>query len=777
MAQRQALPFEAEQINLKSILLKYLKYWYIFIISTLLCLGAAYLYLLYTTPEYSVSSTLQIKDDKKESGGSGKQDFNDDDIFQSSKNIHNESEVLKSKSLMERVLTELELQTSYFIDGPFRATEIYGKGLPVKVAIKHLDPTAFGKTFILTIEDKNVFTLKDDASITAYKFGQEIKKPYGTFTVNIVNDFAAGNTLNNITVKFNNISRLALNYNNKLDITPVNKEASVLTISLTDPVPEKGKDILQKLIEVYNKDAIEDKNLRATSTIQFIDERLKYLTAELSDIEKDVERYKRQNEVTDVNAEAHLSMEKASDYSRQLTDWGIQIDILQNLERYLKKQKGRYDIVPSSLNIQDPTLNNLIAKFNELQLERQRMLRTTQPNNPLVINLTEQLASMQGNILENLRNIKNGLIITRNKVQANYGQFESRIQKVPSIERDLLEINRQQAIKQGLYSSLLQKREESALSLAANVSVSRIIDSPMAWDEPVKPKKQLIYLLALLLGLGLPIALIQVKDMLTNDRIHDIKDVIRATATPILGEIAHNNSRDTIVVSNQAMSPVAELFRLIRANLHFATIGKENKVILITSSMSGEGKTFFSINLGLSLALTGKKVVVLDFDLRKSGLLQSLGLPHEKGITDYLVSDTTSVEELLVPSQIVPELYVVGSGPIPVNPAELMLLPKVNNLIEQLKNKFDYVILDASPVGQVADPLALAPYIDSSIFLTRYNYTYKEQVNIIDDIFKNQKLNRPMIVLNDAKKDNGYAYGYGYGYGSNTNQSKKRISA
>lgn len=777
MANREIASLEAEQLNLKSILYKYLKYWYLFVLSTLLCLGGAYLYLLYATPEYSVSGTLQIKDDKKDgSSKSGNDEFDDSEIFQSSKNIHNESEVLKSKSLMHSVLSELELSTRYFVEGQVKDVEVYGSQLPVKVTVKQLQPVAYGKSFVLHIEDKNIFTLTDDSGVKAYKFGQEITKPYGTFTV-VTTDNFAGNELNNLTVKFNDIQKLALTYTNRMEIKPVNKNASVLTITLTDPVKERGKAILTKLIEVYNKDAVADKNLIAQNTIKFIDERLKLLTTDLSNVEKGVERYKRQNEVTDVAAEGRLSMEQASGYSQQLTDYSIKIDVLQSLESYLTRNKGKYDRVPSTLNIQDVTLQDLIAKFNNLQLERQRMLRTSQPTNPIVVDITDQLASMQGNILENIRNLKSGLIIARNKLQGNYGQIAARKQEVPSIERNLLEITRQQGIRQALYQYLLQKREESALSLAANVAIARVIDMPIAFDEPVKPKKQLIYLLALLLGLGLPIAVIQVKDMLLNDRVHEIKDVELVTATPILGEIAHNDSKGSMVISNQSMSPVAELFRLIRANLHFATIGKENKVILITSSMSGEGKTFFSINLGLSLALTGKRVAVVDFDLRKSGLLQSLSLSSEYGVVDYLISDKLSVEEILVSSQIVPELYVVGSGPIPANPAELMLLPKVNDLIDDLKTRFDYVILDASPVGLVADPLALAPYIDSSIFLTRYNYTYKEQVNIIDDIFRNQKLNRPMIVLNDAKKGNGYAYGYGYGYQQADKRVKKRLSA
>ncbi|MDX5436551.1 MAG: capsular biosynthesis protein, partial [Pontibacter sp.] len=393
-------------------------------------------------------------------------------------------------------------------------------------------------------------------------------------------------------------------------VAPVNKEASVLTISLTDAVPEKGVTIINKLIEVYNKEAVEDKNQIAANTIQFIDERLTYLTEELSTVEKDVEAYKRQNELTDVSSEAKMYLERASEYNRQLSELEIQIDVLNSIETYLKNQKNQFELVPSTLSIQDATLLNLIGKFNELQLERQRLLRTTQPSNPIVLNVNEQLANLRVNILENLGNIKNSLTITRNNLRANSSQFESRIQKVPAIERELLEINRQQGIKEGLYLYLLQKREESALSLAATVSNSRVIDSAVAGDLPVKPKKQLIYLLAFLVGLGVPFAFIYVRDML-DDKVKEIKDIESVTATPVLGEIAHNYSGETLVVTKESRGPVSELFRLIRANLQFATVGKENRVILVTSSMSGEGKTFFSINLAASLVLTGKKVVVI----------------------------------------------------------------------------------------------------------------------------------------------------------------------
>ncbi|MBB6612722.1 polysaccharide biosynthesis tyrosine autokinase [Pontibacter sp. Tf4] len=772
MSEKEIFQLESEEINLKEVLQKYLRYWYLFVIGVIVAGAVAFVYLRYSTPQYRISSTLLIKDDKKGPSLAENAVLDDLNLFQAGKNIDNEIEILKSKSLMNRVLQELALNTSYYVDGRVKSTEIYGASMPLKVIVSKLDSSAFNKSIVVQATGKNGYQIDEDGTVTSHKFGEQVKKPYGIFTV------VAGtpNTAKNkkVTVKFHDIRQVADYYNQKLTVAPVNKNASVLSLSLIDPVPAKGVAILNKLVEVYNKEAVEDKNLIAGSTIQFIDERLKYLTSELSVVEEDVESYKKDNRVTDVSSEAKLYLEKASEYNRQLSEWAIQIDVLESIENYLLKQESQFELVPSTLTIQDPTLLGLISKFNELQLERKRLLRVSQPGNPLVQNINEQLGNLRGNILENLRNIKDGLIITRNNLQASSAQFESRIKEVPSIEKDLIEIKRQQSIKEGLYLYLLQKREESALSLAATVANSRIIDPAISGDKPVEPKKQLVYLLAFLVGLGIPFAGIYIKELL-NDRVQTQQDVKKATDTPILGEIAHNDTFEKLVVTENSRSTVAELFRLIRTNLQFATLGKDSKVIMITSSMSGEGKTFFTINLGASLALTGKRVVLVNFDLRKPRLLQDMELSNETGITNYIIDERLSIQDILIPSPEVTGLYAIGSGPIPPNPAELMMSPKVGYLLAELREQFDYVLLDTSPAGQVADAFTLAPLIDASVYIVRYNYTFKSQIAIVDDIYQNKKLKHPMIVLNDADMKEAYGYGYGYGYNEFSKTSLRRV--
>lgn len=761
---------ESEDIDLKGILFKYIRYWYWFIAGVIICLGLAFLYLYITAPQYKIQSTLLIKDEKKMPDMSGGDVFGGLDIFGASKSIDNEIEVLKSKSLMQRVLTELNLHTSYFEKGILKETELYGIHLPIKVIVEKINLAAYDEEVKIQVQilDSSSFQLieeKEQENLTTYKFGQAIQRPYGTFRVFANTQYASFEENKNVVVKFHDIKRLAEYYQKeRITIGPVNKNASVIAISLISPVKEKGQDIINKLIEVYEKEAIEDKNLMASNTIKFIDDRLQYLTVELAEVEKNVEEYKKKNELTNVNSEATLFLEEASQNNKQLADFEIRLDVLNSIERYLKKQGNQFELVPNTLSIDEPTLLALVAKFNELQLERQRMLRTTQPNNPLVLNLNDQLAHLRTNILESLHNIKNGLLVTRNNLQATSNQFKSRIQQVPSIERELTEISREQGIKRSLYLYLLQKREESALSLAATVSTnSRVIDPAIPEEDPVKPKKLIAFIVALLMGMLIPAAIIWIKDLL-NNKVQEIGDVELVTKTPILGEIYQNKSSETVVATEMNKSPIAELFRLLRTNLQFAALGKPNKVIMLTSSMSGDGKTFISINLAATLALSGKKVVIVGFDLRKPRLMQDLGLSSTGlGVSNYLINDKLLVDEVIVSSKLMDNLKVIGSGPIPPNPGELMLSSRIGTLVEELKEKFDYVVIDSSPIGQISDSYLLAPYIDSTIYVVRYNYTLKAQLEIIKDIYVNKKLSNPMIVLNGKDENTFGSYGYGYG--------------
>lgn len=756
----------SDSLDIKALVIRYLRYWYLFVLGAALALTAAHLYLRYSTPVYSVKATILIKDESgTDLASSGV--FSDVALFNASKSFSNEVLIIKSKGLMERVLTELGLQVSYYGEGRIKSPELYGGRSPIKVVIANLDSAGLGKSFVVEVEDNNSFSLVEgEDKVSTHKFGEQVTKKYGAFTV-VADSDIANEKGRRILVRFNDLRKLANRYSNQVAVKSVNEYASVMELSLIDPVPAKGKDIINKLIEVYNRESVNEKNLAVTKTIQFIDDRLVYLTHELTDVEKDVARFMQENRIIDPAASGGLYQNTAHVYNQQITENEIKLEILSTVEAYLKKDENKYELVPTSLDIADPTLGGLILNFNELQNQRRRLGRSVTENNPILRNVSEQLEILRLNILENIRNIREGLLVVRRNLQASARQFESQMSQVPSMQRELTAIGRQQGIKEGLYLYLLQKREEAALSQAITPSSSRVIDPATASGSPIEPQATNIYLMALLAGLAIPFAGIFLRDML-NDTVQEVRDVEKGTATPILGEIGHNASGNMLVITKESRSSSAELFRLLRANLQFAAGGKENKVILVTSSMSGEGKTFFSLNLAASLVMTGKRVVVLGFDLRKPKLTQGVNLPNNIGITNYLISDTVLVHDLIQEVPDTSNLAVIGSGPIPPNPAELMLSPKIGSLIDELKTEFDYIILDSSPIGQVADTLALAPYIDSSLYIVRYNYTYKKQLQIIDDLYKSRKLKHPMIVLNDARKNNsyGYSYGYGYGYGN-----------
>lgn len=741
----------------------YAKYWYWFLASIIICLTCAFLFLKTQTATYKVSSTLLIQEDKKGEGALQGTAFSDLNMFQNTITVDNEMAAIRSRELLEKVFQKLSLQTSYFVDGVFKRTEIYGNDLPIKVKVEKVSAAALSGELVLTIVDNKKFKIQSGDRSKTFEFGKRIISEDYSIVVDKGPAFDEKSDVP-VAINFKSLSRMAESYSNtRLDITPISKESNTVTLSLIDNIPQRGIDILNKLIETYNVENIKNKNKLALSTIDFIDNRLKYLGTDLNAVGDDVATYKQQFGVADPEASARASMDQVGVYEKELSGIEIQRNVVESLESYVDNNTGQFELVPSTLGLSDPTLSGLTQKYNDLQIERQRLLRTAEPNNPLVVNINEQLAGLKSNIRENLRNIHKGLNIAKNNLQSNSSQYQSRIRSAPSIEKGLSQRKRQEGVKEGLYQYLLQKREETALSLSATVPTSKVVDPPAAESKPVTPKTSLIYMAAFILGCVLPASGIFAKDML-NTKVTELNDV-EQTGAMILGELSHKENQDTLVVRRSSRTTISELFRYIRTNLNYMTDEADNKVMLITSSMKGEGKTFFSLNLGATLSLIDKKVVLLEFDLRKPDLLNGMNMKPGKGITNF-INGEASIDEIIRPSAFQENLFVVGCGTMPEDPAELLMSEKVSELFAELKNRFDYVIIDTSPVGQVADAFSLAPFADSSIYLVRYNYTDKVQLNILKDIFDNGKLNNPMVVLNDSTGDSFKGYGYGgYGYG------------
>lgn len=744
------------QINIKKILYQYLHYWYYFLIGIVLALALAALFLLLSTPKYLISSSVLVRDiDKGPDFQAGNPVFKDLDVFNQLTSIENELEAFRSLSLMQRALISLNLQTSYFVPGALNEKIIYGQHVPVKVVVSRLIKDALERDLTIAIKDENSFELLDSNSNTSYRFGQRIAKPYANFTVLKNPQATAGAWKNNreIIISFNSLQKLALDYNANLKVAQASKTADVLYLNLMDVVPERGKDIMASILRVYNEDEIEDKNRLALTTLEFIDERLSELTGQLTENERREAEFKARNNVTDVRSEASAYLEESRNYNNQLTALNTQVDVVESLEKYLSQRTELFGLVPSNLSIEDPSLTELIDRFNTLQLERERLLRTQEPTNPLVININQQLSNLRLSILENLSIIKRGLTVSRNNISGRARSFQSRINAIPNIERQLNDINRQQGVRRDLYVYLLQKREESALSLASTGSRIRVLDPPRASLKPEFPKKSIVLALAFFAGLIIPFAVLFTKFLLSNSIRHRLL-VEQHTTVPIIGEIPHIKRKKGRIIFKVNKSKAAEQIRFIRAALLTKSDQLRDRVVLITSGQEKDGKSFLALNLAGSLAMAGNEVVLLDFNLRDPAILTTLGLNQDTGISEYLHSKSLTIDSILKTIPTVPGLAISGTGRLPEHPNELMMNVRMEQLIVELKEKFDYVVIDTAAVGEVADALALAPYVDVCLFVIRYSHTHRDHLNTVQEIHRERKMNKTLIVLNDARKEN-----------------------
>lgn len=754
--------------NFKDKLMPYLKHWYWFLITFVVCVGAVWLYLDYATPQYKISSTLLIPDDKKGDGILKATAFSDLNMFQETKTVDNEMEILRSKDLIYKALKTLKQEISYYDLQGFKTRELYADDLPFIVSIKKLNQNAYLKKLQIQNLSDNTFVLHDDLKSWIYRYGQEIRHTDYVFTVNKGPAFAEGSQLTGI--KFNDLFRMAASYSaGRLNVNPVVKESNTLILSLIDPIPARGVDILTNIINTYNIENVQKKNIMAVNTILFIDKRLKAMEQDLTSAEVGIEAYKQQSGAVDAGNGAQINLTKSAEYNQLLETSDVQLGIVRSIEKYLSNSDNQFSVAPSTMGLKDPVLNTLITRFNDLQLERNRMLNSANPSNPLVQNLSDQISALRINIKENLSNIKEGFIIEHKHLKQNSAQYDSRVRSVPALERGLLQRSREQSVKTTLYQYLLQKREETALSLSATIPTSQLVDKPAYNPIPEYPKRPLMFLIGGILGLMLPGLFIYIKQLL-NIKVKDAASLSYIPGVRILGELSHNDVKSPIAIQRGGNSVISELFRYIRTNIGVLNADQPNKVMLVTSCMKGEGKTFFSINLGLTLAMLNKKVLILEFDLRKPDLLQKLGVTQKKGITDFLQGDVAVLQDCIQPYGGAENLFVLGCGSLPENPAELLMDGRMDILFESLKRRFDYIIIDTSPVGSVADAFSLSHYADMSIYLVRYNYTNTQQLDILRDIYDNERFKNLMVVFNDAKKENRPAYAYGgYGYAAEKN--------
>ena len=788
----EAKESKEENIDVKELLFKYLIHWPWFVGTVVACLIAAWVYLYMSTPVYNISATVLIKDDKK--GGSagmlsGLESLGLDGMVSSSQNIDNEIEVLRSKTIVKEVVEDLGLYISYTDEDEFPSRNMY-KTSPVQVSLTPQEADLLEEPMIVKMALQPQGSMDVTVKIDDDEYQKHFEKlpavfptDKGTLAFFLTPDSVLSSkrtleeatdlekTTRNITATINRPLTVAKWCCKNMTIEPTSKTTSVAVISLKNSNVQRGKDFINKLLEMYNINTNNDKNEVAQKTAEFINERISIISKELGSTEKDLESFKRGAGITDLTSDAQIALTGSAEYEKKRVENQTQINLLQDLQKYM--QNEGYEVLPSNIGLQDVNLAAAINRYNDVLVERKRLLRTSTENNPTIINLDTSISAMKENVQVSLDRVLRGLFITKADLDREANRYSRRISEAPGQEREFVSIARQQEIKAGLYLMLLQKREENAITLAATANNAKIIDEAIADDAPVSPRSKITYLIALILGVGIPVGVIYLLE-LTKFKIEGRADVEKLTSAPIVGDIPLTDEKlGAIAVFENQNNLMSETFRNVRTNLQFM-LGNDKKVILVTSTVSGEGKSFISGNLAISLSLLGKKVVIVGLDIRKPGLNKVFNISKkEQGITQYLANPENNLMDLVQLSDVSKNLYILPGGTVPPNPTELLARDGLDKAIETLKKNFDYVILDTAPVGMVTDTLLIGRVADLSVYVCRADYTHKNEYTLINELAVNNKLPSLCTVINglDLKRRKyGYYYGYGkygkyYGYG------------
>jgi len=787
--------FNEETIDIKNLIFKFLGKWYLFVAALIVSVVAAYLYNLWSQPIFEVKTSILIKDeqtvlDSRFSSGLG--------IYNTQYRISNEIGILKSYQLTQRAIENLEFDIDYFVENRFFETELY-KTSPFQViidsAVSQPVNVKFNirfiseNNFILTIIEENVnqYNFKLDKQVgnipaivyeNKHKFFEKIKTRDFAFTIIPYHLPEKLITKQNFSFRLNTRNVLIKRYRNFM--VSSDKNSSILIISMKGGNISKLVDFENALTSEYLKKGIERKNFIAENTIKFIDTQVGEISDSLSYSETKLQNYRSQNRVLNMDFQAQQAMTALEGFKNQQAEITVKARYYAYLKNYLKENKDGQDLVaPSSLGIDDPSLNNLINELTKMFSDRLEMMFNSKKDNPYLSSMDLRINSMKKTILENIQNLINASEISLNDIEQRIALVSERVNKLPETQRQLFGFERKFKLNDAIYTFLLTKRSEMQIAKASYLPDNEIIDAARDTEFlPVAPNSKRNFIISLLLGFGIPMALLLLKDYL-NDKVLVTEDIEKVTDFPILGYILRNKDKIKTVAFDNQMCLTSESIRSIRTNFQFVTNEKNNNVVLITSSMMSEGKSFISINLALSFALNNKKCIVLSFDLRKPKLGEYLNVKSDKGISTYL-SSGVSLDEVIVQTKF-PNLDVVLAGPIPPNPMELIAGEKTREFFIQLKKRYDYIFVDTPPIGMVADALLLLKYSDINIYVIRHNLTIKKVFSNVIQNLKKREINNLNIIINDVPSGNkflsyshGYGYGYGYGYGSGYYSADKK---
>lgn len=758
--------------NLRDQIVKYLKKWYWFALSVILFVAGAYLKIRYTIPQYNVSSAIMISQEES-IGESELAAFKDLGLTQSSQNsVENEIQIMRSRTLITNVVNNLKLNVRYFSEGRILEIENYPKSL---IEINFLaDDTIVhskSKVFHVKINSATSFSFLDEKGnvLSDHAFGNTVSSTIGDVVITPSVDNIETNKGKIIKIQISPVRFVTEAYRNRIAIVPV-KNSSIVRLALNDPVKEKAKDIINNLVEEYNKATIENKKQISARTANFINERLDLISGDLSQVDDEAAGYKSKFGLTnDVEAQTQRVADIDSRNVQEIAQLNTELSLIESMRRFVLSQEGRYDLIPANLGFSDATITTTVSRYNALILQRKRLLKTSSAQNPVVVNIDQQIDGLRQVLIGSLNSLRSSINIRLKSLRTQDQYFSGKLYNAPIRQKDLRVIEREQTIKEQLYLYLLQKREEAEITSHITLSNARVIDKATTLSSyPVSPNKKMIYAGALFLGLAIPFMIIYLSDLL-NVKINSREDLEKALSMPIIGSIPKVKGKNKLVISQNDRSGIAEAFRILRTNLDFLMAGinkSTGKVIFVTSTISGEGKTMISTNLAKALSISGKKVVYLGTDLRDPKFHKLIELPNGKdtrGLTNFIMNDELKPEDVVYTQKDEASFDYVPSGAIPPNPAELLMQDKVRVMFEYLESNYDYVIVDTAPVSLVADTLLISKFSDLSIYIVRENYSDKRILQVPENFYREKRLPNIAVLLNAAGSQAGYNYGYGYG--------------
>ena len=750
-----------EEFSLREFILRHIHVlpWAIITISIALLIG--YTKIRYTNPVYQAFGKVIMKTDGNR-GSSAKGKFADLYMMQSDdNNLDDEIELIKSSSFARLVVESLSLQLQYFYKGSFRTTPIHTSITPVECKILSLADSNAHITLEIIILNGTSFNIV--GSPKPVNFGESFNYNNGTFVINKKDPHIATNANKNIIITWTPIDDMAKNLAGRLQLTPSSNGSHVLTFNITHENAQIAKDIINGFLSVYDQYSLNDKRAVAKNTIEFINGQLGLATDELSGVESNLQGFREQNKVIAPEEQANVFIEKMSTGEKLMEEQGVKLKLIEYMGKYLADNKNAYRGLPVVLGMDDASFGALVSDYNKLQLQREIALNTMPAGNPIIKDLETAMDKQRNEMVLALSNAKESLLLGIKDYQGKSKLANAELNRVPGKQRTMLDIIRKQKIAEELYTFLLEKKLETSIGAASTISSIEILEPGFSSGIPISPNAKGIYIFAFAIGLIIPVLVFFLKEVF-NDKLKSKSDLDLFSTVPVLGEVGHSDSVKSLIITTNDRRFISEQFRILRTNLQYVFLKKQpSYVLLVTSSVSGEGKSFISTNMGGVMAVSGKKTVIMEFDIRKPKIMQGLGMNYKriKGISNYLVGNAT-LQDIIQKVPDIDNLYVIPCGPIPPNPAELILNDRLSQLFEEVKNEFEMIVVDTAPVGLVSDGFVLSQYADASMYVVRHNFTFKKQIELIQMNYEKEKLPKMSLVINDVRALIGYGKYYGY---------------